>query len=181
MSEQLQLLELVAARLDAGGIAYMVTGSIALSYYAEPRFTRDIDFVVELAPDAADSVAAMFEPDFYLDADALRGAIQRTGMVNAIHHATLIKVDLIVRKNTNYHEEEFRRRRRVMIGETPMWIVSPEDLILSKLVWIKRGGSDIHRRDVLSVVSTVADLDRAYVDHWIHELTVAALWKELAT
>jgi hypothetical protein len=33
----------VCARLQSAGVAYMLTGSLALSFYARPRMTRDID------------------------------------------------------------------------------------------------------------------------------------------
>ena len=42
MSAELEVLQDVVARLEGAGIAYMLTGSIALSYYAQPRMTRDI-------------------------------------------------------------------------------------------------------------------------------------------
>jgi hypothetical protein len=48
MSEELEILKLIAARLDAACIPYMVSGSIAMSYYAQPRMTRDIDIVTDL-------------------------------------------------------------------------------------------------------------------------------------
>jgi len=47
MSAELEVLQDALARLEREGIAYMLTGSLALSYYAEPRMTRDIDLVVE--------------------------------------------------------------------------------------------------------------------------------------
>ena len=43
MTDQLSILKLVTERLDAAGVAYMLTGSIAAGYYAQPRMTRDID------------------------------------------------------------------------------------------------------------------------------------------
>jgi hypothetical protein len=36
MSEELQVLQTVAGRLDSAGIPYMVTGSMAVNYYAVP-------------------------------------------------------------------------------------------------------------------------------------------------
>jgi hypothetical protein len=55
-----------AIRLERAGIDYMLTGSIALSYYAQPRMTRDIDFVVELSGRDAKSIAALFAPSYYV-------------------------------------------------------------------------------------------------------------------
>ena len=41
MTDQFSILKLVAERLDAAGIPYMLTGSIAAGYYARPRMIRD--------------------------------------------------------------------------------------------------------------------------------------------
>lgn len=60
MRDELAVLRLVRARLEAAGIAYMVTGSVAVSLYAEPRMTRDVDLVVELAPADAPRLVEMF-------------------------------------------------------------------------------------------------------------------------
>ena len=49
MSDELEILKSVTAKLDSARIPYMVTGSMAVNYYATPRMTRDIDLVVELS------------------------------------------------------------------------------------------------------------------------------------
>jgi hypothetical protein len=181
MIDQLGIAKLVADRLERAGIAYMVTGSMAVTYYAEPRFTRDVDLVVDLAPDQAESAIALFGDDFYADADALRAAIDRHSMTNVIHQQSAIKVDLIVRKATPYHIEEFARRQQVVLEGQAVWMVTPEDLVLSKLDWLRQGGSDVHRRDIASVLGCRADLDRSYIDKWTPELGVRDLWQEIGT
>jgi hypothetical protein len=40
VSEELEVMKLVTGRLAMAGIPYMVTGSMALNYYATPRMTR---------------------------------------------------------------------------------------------------------------------------------------------
>lgn len=177
MTDQLDLLKLVASRLEAAGIPYMLTGSLALSYYAEPRFTRDVDLVVQIRPETVDLVASLFSDDFYADVDALRAAVARQGMVNLIHLDTVTKVDLIVQKATLYHAQEFERRRPVTIEGTSVWIVSPEDLVISKLSWLQQGGSDIHRRDVSALLAAMDTLDRDYIERAVSELGLADFWK----
>jgi hypothetical protein len=113
MSEQLAVLKLVAERLHRAGIAYMISGSIAMNYYAQPRLTRDIDIVVALRLDDAERVTTLFVVDFYIDADAVRNAIAQLGMFNIIHYAHVMKVDFIVRKDTPYRLVEFARRSAV--------------------------------------------------------------------
>jgi hypothetical protein len=46
MQSELDILRDITKRFDEAGFDYMLTGSIALNYYAEPRMTRDIDIVV---------------------------------------------------------------------------------------------------------------------------------------
>ena len=71
---------------------------------------------------------------------------------------------MIVRKDAPYRVEEFSRRRRVAIEGQPMWLVSPEDLILSKLVWSKDSRSEVQIRDVRALLRHVPALDEAYID-----------------
>jgi hypothetical protein len=84
-SEELQVLAIVTGRLDSAGLPYMLTGSMALNYYAVPRMTRDIDLVVELSEPAGDVLIELFRDDFYVDADAVREAIADRGSFNLIH------------------------------------------------------------------------------------------------
>jgi len=141
MTAELEILQDAATRLERAGIRYMLTGSIALSYYAQPRMTRDIDLVAELSGRNSKSVAALFAPDYYVaEADVSR-AIATGGMFNVLHLGKLVKLDFIVRQDTPYRRHEFERRRRVPMPGFEAWIVSREDLILSKLAWAKDSGS----------------------------------------
>ncbi|MSO50686.1 MAG: hypothetical protein EXQ49_12455 [Acidobacteria bacterium] len=57
MADQLDILKLIAARLDAIGVHYMLTGSVAAGWYGQPRMTRDIDLVAILYPAQATRLA----------------------------------------------------------------------------------------------------------------------------
>ncbi len=46
MTEELQILRAITNRVESAGMDYMLTGSVALNCYAQPRMTRDIDLVV---------------------------------------------------------------------------------------------------------------------------------------
>jgi hypothetical protein len=152
-SEELQVLAIVTGRLDSAGLPYMLTGSMALNYYAVPRMTRDIDLVVELSAPAADGLVELFREDFYVDPDAVRAAIADRGSFNLIHSRLLVKVDILVRKDTEYRRVEFERRRRVSFEEYSFDVVAPEDLIVSELDWA---------RDTRSVSDTPRDVEARY-------------------
>jgi hypothetical protein len=57
VDEQLAVLGQVVGALRSLGVSRMVSGSIAASFYVEPRMTRDLDIVVDLTPDTAVGLA----------------------------------------------------------------------------------------------------------------------------
>ena len=173
MSAELEVLQDAVARLERAGIAYMLTGSVALSYYAEPRMTRDVDLVVELADREPGSIAALFAPDYYVLEEDVARAIAAQTMFNVLHLDKVVKLDFIVRKDTAYRRGEFARRRRVVLPGFAAWIVSREDLILSKLAWAKDSGSELQMRDVAALLA--AEVDEAYLRSCAGELSVGEL------
>jgi len=180
MLDQLAVLKLVTGRLDAADIPYMLTGSLAAGVYGRPRMTRDIDLVVEVQPSDAERFAAAVGEELSPDPESIRAAIVRRGMFNLIHREAIIKIDFVVRKNTPYRLEEFGRRRIVEIDGQRMWVVSAEDLILSKLLWAGDGGSELQLRDVRSIRVAQQALDWTYLERWASELGVVDLLKATA-
>jgi len=135
--------------------------------------TRDVDLVVELAGRDPGSVAAVFAPDYYISEADVGQAIAARTMFNVLHLEKLVKLDLIVRKDTPYRRREFERRSRVRLPGFEAWIVSREDLVLSKLVWAKESGSELQMRDVRALLA--AKVDEAYLRGCAAELSVAEL------
>jgi hypothetical protein len=177
MTTELKVLGLVSDRLSAQGLPFMLTGSFALAYYATPRMTRDLDIVVALNGQDVDTLVAAFASDFYIDADAARSAILSERMFNLMHLDSGVKVDLIVRKSSEFRQVEFARRQPVTVAGIRTWIVSCEDLILSKLVWALDSNSELQRRDVRQLLAVAIDLD--YIRKWAPNLGVTRLLNEL--
>jgi hypothetical protein len=174
---ELAVLSDVAARLESAGFEYMLTGSVAMNYYSQPRMTRDIDIVVSFADSDSSKIAEIFESDYYVSADAIADATRQHSMFNIVHLESVVKVDFIVRKETEYRRHEFDRRERIRVGESEFWIVSKEDLVLSKLCWAKDSRSELQLGDVRNLLSTGPDLD--YLNKWSSVLEVDQLLKDL--
>lgn len=150
----------------------MITGSVALSFYAQPRMTRDIDVVIECQPDDAPRIVDLFKPDCYVDETEIREAARHESMFNIVHNEWIVKADFIVRKSDEYRRLEFSRRRDTRIGGEIVSIVSPEDLVLSKLVWSKDSGSELQLRDVRALLAAGLPLDWPYLEKWAGVLGV---------
>src|ERR1044071_9196290 len=133
MQNELDVVRDVDEKLSQLGIRYMLTGSLAMNYYAQPRMTRDVDIVIALQSKDIEGLCTAFAADYYIDSEAVSRAVARHSLFNIINNRAFIKVDFIVRKDTEFRQVEFNRRRRVTMDGVPVWLVSTEDLIISKL------------------------------------------------
>ncbi|TAJ10789.1 MAG: hypothetical protein EPO61_00465 [Nitrospirae bacterium] len=180
VSDELDVLKSVTAQLDGAGIPYMVTGSMAANFYTVPRMTRDIDLVIELSERDVDRITCLFQQEYYVDRDMVQRAVRDHAMFNMIHNALVVKVDCVVRKETDYRREEFARRRAVAIAGRQVFIVSPEDLILSKLDWAKESRSQVQLDDVRNLLRSVQGLDTTYLTRWADRLGLSSLYREVS-
>lgn len=166
----------ISHRFEQAGIPYMLTGSMAMNYYGRPRMTRDVDVVIAITPEDVDRVAALFRPDYYVSEQSIRESLAHESIFNLIHQDSVIKVDCIIRKNSEYRRTEFERRQRISILDFTTFIVSKEDLMLSKLCWAKDSHSEIQLSDVKNLLAT--GYDAIYLQRWTRELGLDSLLEE---
>ena len=178
MSEELEVLKVVTERLNRTNIPYMVSGSMAANYYTVPRMTRDIDIVIELKETDIDKFIELFAGDFYINKEMIKKEVRRQGMFNLIHTQFVVKIDFIVKESSPYQDTAFSRKREVLVNSNPMWFVSPEDLVISKLNWAKDSLSEIQLKDVRNLLETVDNMDLKYIDKWISQLDLENIYKE---
>jgi predicted nucleotidyltransferase len=176
MLNEFDVIRDVTSRLTKVGIPYMLTGSLAMNFYSQPRMTRDIDFVIEAHAKDVDTIVSTFGPDYYVERDAVSRAIAHERAFNIIHNEAFIKVDCIVRKASDYRLLEFARRREVTIQGFRVWLVSKEDLIISKLYWARDSRSELQLRDVKNLLASGYDVK--YLEQWTQELELSTLLQE---
>lgn len=175
--EQNDVLNGFTKRLDKIGVEYMLVGSMALVHYAMPRATVDIDIVVNILPENIDKFIAEFETDYYIPINRAKDAVRRKGMFNILHNQTILKIDCVVLKESAFETNAFARRQRVdYAGDFDVWIISKEDLILSKLNWAKNTKSERQLLDVASIIRN--GYDQIYVETWAKKLDVETLLAE---
>lgn len=179
------LLIKVAEILDRLDIPYAITGGMAVFVWARPRFTADIDIVVLLKPEHIRELVEVLRglsEASYVDSHMIREAIERHGEFNFIDGATGMKVDFWPIGGRPFDEAQLKRRIAKTILGHEVDFVSPEDLILAKLLWYKEGKSSKQSEDIASVMEIQQHLDRKYLEKWAKIQgtfeTLQSLWKK---
>ena len=167
-----ELLRYVCRELESRGIAYMVSGSVAMGAYTVARFTRDIDLVIELSESQLDSFAELFADPakFYFHRPSIDEEVRRRGIFNVISQTSGFKIDFIVKKETPFQQSEFSRKRPGQIWDSDCWIISVEDLIVAKLIWIQQLYSENQSNDIRNLLIDNPGIDHVYLKKWIAEL-----------
>jgi hypothetical protein len=174
-------LRAVAAALDDLHVEYFVGGSVASMVFGEPRLTVDADLVARLGLEHAAPFADRLGAQFYADVEAIRAAISEGRSFNLIHLQTMVKVDVYAGTSSDFVRSEFARRLRRDVGtDTPLdlFLATPEDTVLAKLDWFRKGGGVSERqwRDVLGVLKVQGErLDFRYLRHWATALNLTGL------
>jgi hypothetical protein len=175
---------LFTRRLNALGVRYMVTGSVAIIVYGTPRFTYDVDLVVVLDRAQIARLPEVFpENEFYLpplEAIAAEAAREGHGHFNIIHHETSFKADVYLAGRDPLHAWALARARQYEVAGEPLIVAPPEYVIVRKLEFYREGGgSDKHLRDIRSVLDVSANaIDRAELERMIRERGLEQHWKK---
>ncbi len=141
-----------------------------MNIYAIPRMTRDIDIVLELSLERIDEFTGLF-PNSYLNEAVIKDEINRQGIFNIIDHETGFKLDFIVRKDTEYYKLAFNRRERIKELDIELWIISLEDLIIAKIIWIQSYQSEKQIHDIENLLLN-PDKDINYIRTWCSNLNL---------
>ncbi len=153
------------------GISYYITGGVAAISYGEPRTTQDLDLVMAISPDVIDRLSdALTEAGFYVPGiDDVKSGRMRT--LQIIEMESISRADLVVAGTDEFERLKFTRRRVIEFEGTALYFASPEDVILNKLRWRQRSGSEKQWRDVLGVLKVQAEnLDYGYMREWAEQL-----------
>ena len=180
MTSQENFLEKLIKKLNEQNIPYMLSGSVSSSLHGQPRATNDADIVIAPSEEQLIAFVKSLGDDYYVNPDAAREALKSNSMFNVVDIRNSWKADFIICKDRPFSREEFQRRRKADIMGLDVWVVSPEDVILSKLEWAKNSESGQQYRDALGVATVQYDrLDRDYLYKWAKELQVESSLERL--
>lgn len=171
------LLVSIARILERLNIPYLITGGLAVVVWGRPRFTADIDIVVELKKrnlNELERALRRLTPIGSIDTQMMQEAFERQEEFNVVDHTSGMKVDFWILKKTAFDRSRLKRRVAKKILNTRLFFISPEDLLLTKLSWYKESESTRQLEDAGSILAISGKkLDRAYVKRWARWLKVS--------
>jgi hypothetical protein len=176
------------AELEARNIAYSIGGSVAAMVYSEPRSTIDIDVMIdvdqaqlEIVVDAITAWGVYIDPVETID-EFLR---PNQMPINVVDGMSGTKADIYVARGEGHDAAAMSRRKRLVLYEYPpidAWFLSPEDVILYKLIYFKQseGISTKHPKDIAKMLSVIGhELDLEYLATWTEQHATAAIWSAI--
>jgi hypothetical protein len=173
MTSQKEFLNNIIEKLQQAGIEYVICGSMAASFYGVERSTQDADIIINPTKEQLSNFFNQLGDAYYVSREAALDALKQLNMFNIIDVENVWKIDLIIRKQTAFSAEEFRRKRKEKLLGKDLYILSPEDSILSKLLWAKQSRSELQFHDVMKILEAQANsLDMAYLNKWAKVLDV---------
>ncbi len=180
-------LKLVLDALKVAHIDYLIGGAIAEWAYGEPRATQDIDIVINLPIESVEKFSKELEKrDMLVPADIMLDTLLEGRAdipINAVHMYSGLKADLyLVRSGDELRLSAFKRRQRVDYGPPigRVYVHSPEDLILYKLLYFSVSQQPKHTRDIAAILKVQDDqLDFGYIERWTTHMGLTSLWNEI--
>jgi hypothetical protein len=171
-------------RFNALGVSYMVSGSVAVIIYGEPRLTHDVDLIVVLDREHIQRLPEVFPPaEFYCpptEVIEVEAAREQRGHFNIIHHESGFKADVYLHGRDPLHAWGLARARQLEVEGQAFIVAPPEYVIVRKLEYYREGGSEKHLRDVRSMLDTSPDaIDRAELEEQIATRRLQEAWRQV--
>lgn len=129
------VLSALAAVLDRTGTRWYVFGAQAVVVYGRPRLTADVDVTVDVRLESwRELEAPLLEAGFSPRVDDLQAFVARTRVLPLAHDRSGIPVDLVLAGPVGLEQEFLDRVRRVDLGGIRVPLISPEDLVVTKIL-----------------------------------------------
>jgi hypothetical protein len=181
---QPDLIEIFITPLESRNFDYLITGSVASTFYGEPRLTHDIDLVIMLRISDIDAFISLFPAsNFYCPPkEIIHIELSRRPFAhfNLVHHDSGYKADIYPFTGDPLHSWAFKNRRRIELDdEIKIWVAPPEYVILRKLQYFREGGSDKHLSDIKKMINSGAlQIDSEVFQEWIEQLELQKEWQK---
>lgn len=173
----LEVLSAAAAALRRSDSRWYLFGAQAVAVWGRPRMSADVDVTAAIGTSPEKLVAAMNDAGFDLRLDDWRSFLDRTRVLPFLHHATGVPFDIVI-AGPGLEEDFLKRAREVDLAGLIVPVISPEDLVVTKLL----AGRPKDVEDVRSILDErLAELDLDRIRHLIDLLQQALTRSDIAS
>lgn len=180
---QRDILLTIAKLLAQNHISYLLSGSLAVSYYGFPRATHDIDFVIEVLLQDLNKLSKTLSKlgkEYVYNKTGIKLALKDRSQFDLFHQGTGIKIDFWIAGNSAFAKIKQRRAKEIIFNKQKIRTITAEDLILTKLLWCKKLKSERHLRDCRGILQVWKEkIDEKYLLFWIKKLHLQRFYKEI--
>lgn len=160
---------------------YVIGGSLASSIHGTLRSTGDVDIVVDMRSEHVQPFVRALADEFYVSEKRVKRSVEAGGSFNVVALEPMFKVDFFVAKDKLFESSQLSRGEALRVSRTAedrVNVSTPEDIVVAKLIWYRKGGevSDRQWEDVLGVLRVKSGtLDEAYLKRMSEEEGVVDL------
>ena len=181
-----ELFFLFVRPMNRAGIRYVIGGSVAATFYGEPRLTYDVDFIIFLNAQDIIKIMEIFPASvFYTpppEAIITEIARKKNGHFNVIHNQTGFKADMYLTGQDEMNAWAFRDKRRIEFENETINVAPPEYVIVRKLEYYREGRAEKHLRDIRAILAVQGkQLNHATLQEWVRQRGLEAEWQLAST
>jgi hypothetical protein len=159
---------------------YVVVGSFATNVYGVARATKDADLVVQFGPGQLGKLVESLEPELVCDRQLRFESVTGTRKIELHDPETTFTVELFWHSDDPHDQERFTRRKNISIFGREVWVLSREDVLVTKLRWLLIANRPKDRIDIKSVIAVQGDaIDWPYVESWCERHRTRALLEQI--
>jgi hypothetical protein len=162
-----EIVRTVLSALEQTGISYVLVGSFASNVYGILRATKDADFVIQTAPGQFGEFMKLLGSNFVRDPQIQFETVTGTKKIVVAEKDSGFEIEFFELSKDPHDQSRFARRRRFELLGRDVWILTPEDVLVTKLNWLHRANRGKDLLDVENVIAVQGDaLDWSYIEHW---------------
>ncbi|MEM3564268.1 MAG: nucleotidyltransferase [Candidatus Jordarchaeaceae archaeon] len=165
--------------LNEANLEYVIIGGLVAIIYGRLRSTADLDVAIKLQPSETESIAKLVSAFRKHDLDVLESEIVASLREKSRFFVFDTKSPLRVDAKgvyTRLDSKTLENRRREKVLGLEVWVASPEDTIISKLIY----GSPQDIEDALAIMLNLRDkIDYEYLNRQAEIENVRKQLKEL--
>jgi hypothetical protein len=117
--------------LGAKRVKYLIVGGFAYSYHAEPRYTKDIDILVEATEENGEKIVAAVTEFWGMKPEVEAADFLRGDMIVQLGFEP-VRIDLITSCTGIEFRPAWKNKIKAKYGEINVFFIALEDLIKNK-------------------------------------------------